>query len=357
LYPNTIQFSKFLFTLLVRYCAHSRSPQCYTLVRTQNYKLDQHNNSHYFFLPNKLTEPPSRINNNNINNNNMPPPPPPAEFICPLTKEVMHDPVMSRYGDSFERNAILAWLDEGNHFCPVTGKPLRPSCLVSNKNLEWKIRCWFHEHGREAPPKHEDHDDDDDEEEDDEDEDEPEFLHHFAGFVTVPPTRFLCPLTKKLMHNPVMTKDGKHYECTAILQYLNEHQDTCPENGTPLKPHNLIPDHHLQREIHTWLQNYSAEDDEPLPPLEPGNVDGLPHPHPPHDYHHLFDPTNHCPTSPGTLVGARGDPVIVHLRLEHVERERKENGHCEKDDILDPFCSSSVIDQQHDTLESLGHVF
>jgi hypothetical protein len=293
-----------------------------------------------------MTESPSRINNNTNNNknkNNRNMPPPPAEFICPLTKEVMHDPVMSRYGDSFERNAILAWLDEGNHFCPVTGKPLRPSCLVSNKNLEWKIRCWFHEHGREAPRRH-----------DNDDDDEPKCLHHFSGFVTVPPTRFLCPLTKKLMRDPVMTKDGKHYERTAILQYLDEHQDTCPENGTPLKPHNLVPDHHLQWEIHTWLQNYSAEDDEPLPALEPGNVDGLHHPHSPH---HLHDHSTHCHASPGTLVGVRGDPVIVHLRLEHDERERKENGYCEKDAILEPFCSSSLVDQEHDTLESLAHVF
>ena len=45
------------------------------------------------------------------------------------------DPVVSRYGDSFERAAIFEWIEEGNDHCPITGEPLRASCLVSNKKV------------------------------------------------------------------------------------------------------------------------------------------------------------------------------------------------------------------------------
>jgi hypothetical protein len=67
---------------------------------------------------------------------------PPTEFICPLTKDIMSDPLVSRYGTHFERKAIIDWLEKGNNFCPQTGNPLRPSYLISDKNLQWKIRYW-----------------------------------------------------------------------------------------------------------------------------------------------------------------------------------------------------------------------
>ena len=67
-------------------------------------------------------------------------PVPPDEFICPLTKQLMSVPVVSRYGIHFEKKAILEWLAEGNNFCPVTGNPLRPSNLISDPTLQWKIQ-------------------------------------------------------------------------------------------------------------------------------------------------------------------------------------------------------------------------
>ena len=38
----------------------------------------------------------------------------PDEFICPLTSDVMTQPLMTRSGISFEREAIVAWLQDGN---------------------------------------------------------------------------------------------------------------------------------------------------------------------------------------------------------------------------------------------------
>jgi len=65
----------------------------------------------------------------------------PNEFICPLTLQIMVDPVMSRYGQSFEREAILKWLAK-NNTCPLSRKPLFLRNIIANHNLRLKIRKW-----------------------------------------------------------------------------------------------------------------------------------------------------------------------------------------------------------------------
>ena len=79
-------------------------------------------------------------------------PVPPDEFICPLTKQLMAVPVVSRYGIHFEKKAILEWLNEGNNFCPVTGNPLRPSNLISDPTLQWKIQYVSLKQEKSMPP-------------------------------------------------------------------------------------------------------------------------------------------------------------------------------------------------------------
>ena len=79
-------------------------------------------------------------------------PVPPDEFICPLTKHLMSVPVVSRYGIHFEKKAILEWLNEGNNFCPVTGNPLRPSNLISDPTLQWKIQYVSLKKEKSMPP-------------------------------------------------------------------------------------------------------------------------------------------------------------------------------------------------------------
>ena len=70
----------------------------------------------------------------------------PANWYCPLTLEVMTDPVMTVHGQNFERDAILEWLNQGNNSCPLTRKPLRPSMMVSNAALRRSINKWFRDH-------------------------------------------------------------------------------------------------------------------------------------------------------------------------------------------------------------------
>jgi hypothetical protein len=69
----------------------------------------------------------------------------PEEFLCPITLSVMQHPMMTRTGISFEKRAILQWLDV-NGSCPLTRTPLPPGGLVSNRNLQLKIMKWKSQH-------------------------------------------------------------------------------------------------------------------------------------------------------------------------------------------------------------------
>ncbi|CAD6248840.1 unnamed protein product [Miscanthus lutarioriparius] len=71
-------------------------------------------------------------------------------FMCPLTRQVMHDPVTIETGQTFEREAILKWFrecrDSGRKpTCPLTQAELRstdisPSIALRNVIDEWRAR-------------------------------------------------------------------------------------------------------------------------------------------------------------------------------------------------------------------------
>ena len=92
-------------------------------------------NSHN--IPTRMMMMMMTADNNNDNEVEIP-----EEFICPLTMELMQDPVMSRYGQSYERDAILNWLHRGHTDCPCTRQPLRLRDLVSNHQLRLRIHKW-----------------------------------------------------------------------------------------------------------------------------------------------------------------------------------------------------------------------
>uniref|UniRef100_A0A0D9VX27 RING-type E3 ubiquitin transferase n=1 Tax=Leersia perrieri TaxID=77586 RepID=A0A0D9VX27_9ORYZ len=71
-------------------------------------------------------------------------------FVCPLTKQVMRDPVTIETGQTFEREAILKWFrecrDNGRRpTCPLTQRELRttdvtPSVALRSVIGEWRAR-------------------------------------------------------------------------------------------------------------------------------------------------------------------------------------------------------------------------
>mmetsp|Transcript_12578 Transcript_12578/g.18999 ORF Transcript_12578/g.18999 Transcript_12578/m.18999 type:complete len:443 (-) Transcript_12578:295-1623(-) len=67
---------------------------------------------------------------------------PPDEFLCPITQELMQDPVIAQDGHTYERTAIEAWLTTGNGTSPMTNQPLTSGTLLPNFNLKSQISSW-----------------------------------------------------------------------------------------------------------------------------------------------------------------------------------------------------------------------
>lgn len=65
-----------------------------------------------------------------------------ARFRCPITQNIMVDPVETSSGQTFERSAIEKCFAEGNTLCPITMLPLDTSVLRPNKTLRQSIEEW-----------------------------------------------------------------------------------------------------------------------------------------------------------------------------------------------------------------------
>ncbi|KAJ0101553.1 hypothetical protein Patl1_05230 [Pistacia atlantica] len=63
-------------------------------------------------------------------------------FYCPITRDVMTDPVEISTGRTFERSAIEKWVAEGNKICPSTYTTLENLDFRPNKTLRQSIQQW-----------------------------------------------------------------------------------------------------------------------------------------------------------------------------------------------------------------------
>ncbi|CAI9117092.1 OLC1v1018422C1 [Oldenlandia corymbosa var. corymbosa] len=82
----------------------------------------------------------------------------PHEFLCPITLEIMTDPVIVSTGQTYERESIQQWLDSSHRTCPKTGQLLTHTTLVPNfalKNLihQWCTKNNFHLPAKETAPE------------------------------------------------------------------------------------------------------------------------------------------------------------------------------------------------------------
>ncbi|PKA62953.1 U-box domain-containing protein 19 [Apostasia shenzhenica] len=64
---------------------------------------------------------------------------------CPISLELMKDPVTVTTGQTYDRTSILRWLNSGNQTCPVTGEKLTSSDLVPNSAIRNLIGSYRHE--------------------------------------------------------------------------------------------------------------------------------------------------------------------------------------------------------------------
>jgi len=70
------------------------------------------------------------------------PPSPPLDFRCPISLELMRDPVVASSGQTYDRESITRWFGSGKSTCPKTGQVLADLELVPNKALKNLIVRW-----------------------------------------------------------------------------------------------------------------------------------------------------------------------------------------------------------------------
>ncbi|KAI3749697.1 hypothetical protein L2E82_20313 [Cichorium intybus] len=75
----------------------------------------------------------------------------PPEFRCPLSKELMRDPVILSTGQTYDRPFIQKWLKAGNRICPRTQQVLSHTILTPNHLVRDMITQWCKTRGVQFP--------------------------------------------------------------------------------------------------------------------------------------------------------------------------------------------------------------
>ncbi|XP_020091288.1 U-box domain-containing protein 21-like [Ananas comosus] len=66
----------------------------------------------------------------------------PAHFRCPISLDLMRDPVTAATGITYDRQSIETWLELGNGSCPVTARPVANEELIPNHAIRRMIQDW-----------------------------------------------------------------------------------------------------------------------------------------------------------------------------------------------------------------------
>lgn len=69
----------------------------------------------------------------------------PADFRCPISLDLMRDPVVVSTGQTYDRSSITLWFESGHTTCPKTGQTLTHTDLIPNSALKNLIAMWCRE--------------------------------------------------------------------------------------------------------------------------------------------------------------------------------------------------------------------
>ncbi|XP_059669720.1 U-box domain-containing protein 1-like [Cornus florida] len=69
----------------------------------------------------------------------------PDEFRCPISLDLMRDPVIVASGHTYDRNSIAQWINSGHHTCPKSGQRLIHMALIPNYALKSLTQQWCEE--------------------------------------------------------------------------------------------------------------------------------------------------------------------------------------------------------------------
>ncbi|XP_047323753.1 U-box domain-containing protein 21-like [Impatiens glandulifera] len=66
----------------------------------------------------------------------------PTHFLCPISLDLMKDPVTLSTGITYDRESIEKWVDSGNKTCPVTNQTLTNFDQIPNHAIRKMIQLW-----------------------------------------------------------------------------------------------------------------------------------------------------------------------------------------------------------------------
>ncbi|CAH2047558.1 unnamed protein product [Thlaspi arvense] len=75
------------------------------------------------------------------------------DLRCPISLEIMNDPVVLETGHTYDRSSIKKWFSSGNITCPKTGKILASTVLVDNVSVKQVIQSYCKQNGVEIDQK------------------------------------------------------------------------------------------------------------------------------------------------------------------------------------------------------------
>lgn len=78
----------------------------------------------------------------------------PNDYRCPISLELMTDPVTVSTGQTYNRASILKWLKDGNMTCPITGERLISTELFPNTALKKLIQKFCYDNGISTTKSH-----------------------------------------------------------------------------------------------------------------------------------------------------------------------------------------------------------
>lgn len=67
----------------------------------------------------------------------------PSSFLCPILKEIMHDPHVAADGFTYEGSALRGWFRDGRETSPMTNLKLKHLNLTPNNALRFAIQDWL----------------------------------------------------------------------------------------------------------------------------------------------------------------------------------------------------------------------
>ncbi|PNX78795.1 U-box domain-containing protein 21-like [Trifolium pratense] len=72
----------------------------------------------------------------------------PNQFKCPITLDLMKDPVTLSTGITYDRESVERWFDEGNYTCPLTNQIVKNFDMIPNHSLRIMIQDWCVENSK-----------------------------------------------------------------------------------------------------------------------------------------------------------------------------------------------------------------